>query len=105
MRNSSYTGRRSERRRSPDGSGVNREVHAPFCERPGVKLLRPTHPQNVARAYHAQCTPDFFAFNAQDELQYRGRLDASRIQPTPNARCDLFEAMKQVAETGRGPEQ
>src|SRR5208282_3916559 len=44
MRNSSYTGRRSERRRSPDGSGVNREVHAPFCERPGVKLLRPTHP-------------------------------------------------------------
>src|ERR1700738_5164864 len=43
MRNSSYTGRRSERPRSPDGSGVNREVHAPFCERPGVKLLRPTH--------------------------------------------------------------
>src|SRR5208282_3867716 len=44
MRNSSYTGRRSERRRSPDGSGVNREVHAPFCERPGVKSLWPTHP-------------------------------------------------------------
>src|SRR5208282_561628 len=41
----SYTGRRSERRRSPDGSGVNREVHAPFCERPEVKLLRPTHPR------------------------------------------------------------
>src|ERR1700681_621774 len=44
MRSSSYTGSCSERRRSPDGSGVNREVHAPFCERPGVKLLRPTHP-------------------------------------------------------------
>src|SRR5216683_5559008 len=44
MRSSSYTGSCSERPRSPDGSGVNREVHAPFCERPGVKLLRPTHP-------------------------------------------------------------
>ena len=57
--------------------------------------------QEVARAYGAQCTPDFFGFNAQDELQYRGRLDAS----VPNARRDLFEAMKQVAETGHGPRQ
>jgi peroxiredoxin len=59
--------------------------------------------QEIARAYGAQCTPDFFGFNAQDELQYRGRLDASRTTPIPNARRDLFEAMKQVAETGRGP--
>ena len=59
--------------------------------------------QEVAHAYGAQCTPDFFGFNAQDELQYRGRLDASRMTPVPNARRDLFEAMKQVAETGRGP--
>jgi peroxiredoxin len=59
--------------------------------------------QDVARAYNAQCTPDFFGFNAQDELQYRGRLDASRIQPAANAHRDLFEAMKQVAQTGRGP--
>ena len=50
-------------------------------------------------------TPDFFGFNAQDELQYRGRLDPSRLQPTPNARRDLFEAMTKVAETGRGPEE
>jgi hypothetical protein len=49
----------------------------------------------VARAYDAQCTPDFFGFNAQDELQHRGRLDASRMQPTPNGRRGLFEAMKQ----------
>jgi len=61
--------------------------------------------QDVARAYGAQCTPDFFGFNAQDELQYRGRLDASRMTPVANARRDLFEAMKQVAETGRGPQQ
>jgi peroxiredoxin len=59
--------------------------------------------QEVARAYGAQCTPDFFGFNAQDELQYRGRLDASRTTPIPNARRDLFDAMKQVAETGHGP--
>jgi len=60
--------------------------------------------QEVARSYGAQCTPDFFGFNAQDELQYRGRLDASRTTLVPNARRDLFEAMKQVAETGHGPE-
>jgi peroxiredoxin len=59
--------------------------------------------QDVARAYDAQCTPDFFGFNAQDELQYRGRLDASRMTPVANARRDLFEAMKLVAETGHGP--
>ncbi len=61
--------------------------------------------QEIARAYDAKCTPDFFGFNAQDELQDRGRLDASRTTPVANARRDLFEAMKQVAETGRGPEQ
>jgi peroxiredoxin len=59
--------------------------------------------QEVARAYGAVCTPDFFGFNAQDELQYRGRLDASRTTLVPNARRDLYEAMKLVAETGRGP--
>ncbi|RMF41784.1 MAG: thioredoxin family protein [Alphaproteobacteria bacterium] len=61
--------------------------------------------QEVARAYGAACTPDFFGFNADLELQYRGRLDASRREPAPpDARRDLYEAMKQVAETGRGPE-
>jgi peroxiredoxin len=59
--------------------------------------------QQVARAYGAQCTPDFFGFNAQDELQYRGRLDASRTSLAPGARRELYEAMRQVAETGRGP--
>jgi peroxiredoxin len=59
--------------------------------------------QDVARAYAAQCTPDFFGFNAADELQYRGRLDASRTTLVPGARRELFEAMRRVAETGRGP--
>ena len=59
--------------------------------------------QEVTRAYGAQCTPDFFGFNSNDELQYRGRLDASRTSLIPGARRELFEAMTQVAETGRGP--
>lgn len=62
--------------------------------------------QEVAKAYGAVCTPDFFGYNGQLELQYRGRLDASRKETaTGNVRRDLFEAMKQVAETGRGPEE
>lgn len=59
--------------------------------------------QDVARAYGAVCTPDFFGFNAALELQYRGRLDASKTAPVAGARRDLFEAMRTVAETGRGP--
>jgi peroxiredoxin len=58
--------------------------------------------QDVARAYGAACTPDFFGFNQRLELQYRGRLDASRTAPVPDARRDLFEAMLQVARTGKG---
>jgi peroxiredoxin len=59
--------------------------------------------QCVAHGYDAVCTPDFFGFNAALELQYRGRLDASRKDLAPDARRDLYEAMKQVAETGHGP--
>jgi hypothetical protein len=54
----------------------------------------------VAGAYDAQCTRDFSSFNAQNELQYRGRLDASRLQAVANARRDLFEAMKRIGLTG-----
>lgn len=60
--------------------------------------------QEVARAYDAVCTPDFFGFNDKSGLQYRGRLDASRKEAGPeDLRRDLFEAMKQVVETGQGP--
>ena len=60
--------------------------------------------QETAKAFGAVCTPDFFGYNANLELQYRGRLDTSRTEPAPvNARRDLFEAMKQIASTGRGP--
>jgi peroxiredoxin len=59
--------------------------------------------QEVAKAFGAVCTPDFFGYNKDLKLQYRGRLDESRKEPVPNARRDLFEAMKQVAQTGQGP--
>ena len=64
--------------------------------------------QEIARAYGAVCTPDFFGFNDRMELQYRGRLDESRKETAPEGangrpRRDLFEAMQQVALTGKGP--
>ena len=60
--------------------------------------------QKVARAYGAVCTPDFFGYNSELELQYRGRLDASRKETAKGeVRRDLFEAMKLVADTGKGP--
>jgi len=61
--------------------------------------------QKIARAYDAVCTPDFFGFNAGDELQYRGRLDESRTTPVAGARRDLYEAMMEVARTGKGPRE
>jgi len=62
--------------------------------------------QDVARAYGAVCTPDFFGFNAAGELQYRGRLDAyGRDTPPPDAKRELYEAMRQIAQTGEGPRE
>ena len=60
--------------------------------------------QEIAKSYGAVCTPDFFGYNADLELQYRGRLDASRKETAEGeVRRDLFVAMKQVVETGKGP--
>lgn len=60
--------------------------------------------QDVARAWGAVCTPDFFGLDAQLRLRYRGRLDASRKETAPeNTPRELFEAMRQIAETGQGP--
>ncbi|HBO18208.1 MAG TPA: thioredoxin family protein [Methylophilaceae bacterium] len=60
--------------------------------------------QETARAYNAICTPDFFGFNRNLELQYRGRFDATgRGEPPPDNSRDLYEAMKLIAETQKGP--
>ena len=62
--------------------------------------------QQVAKAYGAVCTPDFFGYNDKMQLQYRGRLDESRKETAAaDVKRDLFDAMKQVALTGSGPEQ
>jgi peroxiredoxin len=62
--------------------------------------------QAVAKAYGAVCTPDFFGYNADLQLQYRGRLDASRKETAADdVRKDLYEAMKQIAESGQGPRE
>jgi hypothetical protein len=61
--------------------------------------------QDVARAYGTVCTPEFFGFDAALELRYHGRLDASRRDAVPDAKRELFEAMKQIAETGNGPKE
>lgn len=62
--------------------------------------------QDVARAYDAVCTPDFFGFNKDMELQYRGRLDETGRNPAkPDSRRELYEAMRQIAETGQGPRE
>jgi len=61
--------------------------------------------QEVAKAFGAVCTPDFFGYNAKDELQYRGRLDETKTSLVSNARNELLEAMRLIAETGEGPRE
>ena len=60
--------------------------------------------QQIAKSYDAVCTPDFFGFNKDFALQYRGRFDESRKETAPESTRELFKAMQQVAETGQGPQ-
>lgn len=60
--------------------------------------------QSVARSYGAVCTPDFYGYNADLELQYRGRLDATGPGQQPESpERELFDAMVKIARTGKGP--
>ena len=60
--------------------------------------------QNVAKTYDAVCTPDFFGYNSNLELQYRGRIrELKDLKPVREGESDLLKAMKQIAETGNGP--
>ena len=87
----------------PDDSAANMLRISEEFGFPFPYLLDET--QEVARAYGAVCTPDFFGYNADMELQYRGRLDAAGPKSDDaTQRRELFEAMKQVAGTGHGPE-
>ena len=61
--------------------------------------------QNVAKKYDAVCTPDFFGYNQNLELQYRGRIrELKDLKPVRSGDSDLYLAMKQISETGKGPE-
>jgi len=61
--------------------------------------------QEIARTYDAVCTPDFFGYNKNLELQYRGRLrELKNLVPVRSGESDLLKAMKQIAKTGKGPE-
>lgn len=88
--------------RYPDDSFENMVHTAEVWQLPFPYLIDET--QAVARAYGAVCTPDFFGYNADLALQYRGRLDAGRTEPPPpGTRNELLEAMRLVARTGEGP--
>jgi peroxiredoxin len=62
--------------------------------------------QEVARGYGAVCTPDFFGFDRDLGLQFRGRVyEMSGLKPLPGARHELLEGMRAVAATGKGPRE
>ena len=86
----------------PEDSFENMQKIAEQYHYPFPYLLDET--QEIAKAYGAVCTPDFFGYNADLELQYRGRLDASRTETASDAPRELFEAMKLIATSGKGPE-
>ena len=61
--------------------------------------------QDIAKKYGAVCTPDFFGYNKDLKLQYRGRLrELKNLVPVRSGESDLLIAMKQIAKTGKGPE-
>ncbi len=88
----------------PEDSTENMKKIAEQWQFPFPYLLDET--QEIAKNYGAICTPDFFGYNKNLELQYRGRLDAGgKETPPPNSPRELFEAMREVAETGNGPQE
>ena len=61
--------------------------------------------QEIAKQYNAVCTPDFFGYNKDLKLNYRGRIRELRdLKPIRNGSSELFEAMKLISETQKGPE-
>ncbi len=92
----------NDAQRYPEDSFGNMQVLARKWDFPFPYLH--DEDQNVARAYDAVCTPDFFGFDSALGLQYRGRLDGARMgASSADMRRDLFEAMQMVAQTGRAP--
>tara|TARA_B110000495_G_C22881740_1_gene514237 strand:- start:440 stop:1006 length:567 start_codon:yes stop_codon:yes gene_type:complete len=62
--------------------------------------------QEIAKTYDAVCTPDFFGYNNNLELEYRGRIrELKDLKPVRSGDSDLYKAMKQISETGKGPKE
>ena len=62
--------------------------------------------QEIARTYDAVCTPDFFGYNKNLELQYRGRIkELKDLKPVNSDESDLLKAMRLIIKTGKGPAQ
>jgi len=62
--------------------------------------------QEIAKKYGAVCTPDFFGYNKNLELQYRGRFrELKDLKPIKNGDSDLKVAMKMIAQTSKGPDE
>lgn len=97
------------------GINSNDFVYVPEDSPPRMKAFAREHgftfpylvdeDQTVGRSYDAVCTPDFFGFNAAGELQYRGRLDDARMGSADNRVPELVNAMRQIATTGKGPDE
>ena len=86
----------------PEDSFENMQKIANDFNYPFPYLLDET--QEIAKAYGAICTPDFFGYNKSLELQYRGRLDSNGMKPDKQAvKRELLEAMTMIANTGQGP--
>jgi peroxiredoxin len=90
-------------RNVPADSPANMKL---FAERHGFTFpYLVDEDQSVGKAYGAVCTPDFFGFNKDGELQYRGRLDDAKMADLAHRTRELVDAMRQIAETGNGPRQ
>ena len=60
--------------------------------------------QEIAKKYDAVCTPDFFCYNGNLELQYSGRIrELKNLEPVQDGESDLLKAMKMIVKTGQGP--
>ena len=87
----------------PEDSFENMQHLSNENELPFPYLLDET--QEVAKAYDAVCTPDFFGFNQKSQLQYRGRLDDAGLNDKPDSTRELYNAMSLIATTNTGPEE
>ena len=62
--------------------------------------------QEIAKKYGAVCTPDFFGYNEDLKLQYRGRFrELKDLKPINDGDSDLKIAMKMIAQTQKGPDE